>query len=111
MIDAVRAPRIINVPVVMTREEEAGLIPLLNGVPQLVVKLLYGSGLRIMEALRLRAHKCLYFDSDESPPTASGKTRFNASGRERSTSSMLEAGLGCAMKPITRFIFAAREQA
>ena len=30
------------------------MIALLNGAPQLVVKLLYGSGLRLMEALRLR---------------------------------------------------------
>ena len=54
VIDAVRAPRKTNVPIVMTREEVAGLIPLLNRAPQLIVKLLYGSGLRIMEALRLR---------------------------------------------------------
>ncbi|NLI83451.1 MAG: integron integrase [Deltaproteobacteria bacterium] len=53
-IDAVRAPRKINIPVVMTREEISRIIPLLSGTPQLVVKLLYGSGLRIMEALRLR---------------------------------------------------------
>ncbi len=38
----------------MTREEVARVIPLLNGAPQLFVKLLYGSGLRMMEALRLR---------------------------------------------------------
>lgn len=53
-IDAVRAPRKVNIPVVMTREEISRIIPLLSGTPQLVVKLLYGSGLRIMEALRLR---------------------------------------------------------
>jgi site-specific recombinase XerD len=54
VINAVRAPRKVNVPVVMTREEVARVIPFLNGAPQLVVKLLYGSGLRMMEALRLR---------------------------------------------------------
>jgi integrase len=54
VINAVRAPRKVNVPVVMTREEVARVIPFLNGVPQLVVKLLYGSGLRMMEALRMR---------------------------------------------------------
>jgi integrase len=54
VINAVRAPRKVNVPVVMTREEVARVIPLFNGAPQLVVKLLYGSGLRMMEALRLR---------------------------------------------------------
>ncbi len=53
-INAVRAPKKINVPVVMSREEVAQVITLIEGVPQLVVKLLYGSGLRIMEAVRLR---------------------------------------------------------
>src|SRR5882724_6631030 len=53
-ISAVRAERKVNLPVVMAREEVGKVIPLLQGEPQLVVKLLYGSGLRIMEALRLR---------------------------------------------------------
>ena len=45
----------MNVPVVLTRQEVMQVIPLLEGVPQLIAKLLYGSGLRIMEAVRLRA--------------------------------------------------------
>ena len=45
---------LINVPVVMTREEVAAIISLLDGTAQLVAKLLYGSGLRIMEAVRVR---------------------------------------------------------
>jgi len=53
-IQAVRADRKANVPVVLTREEVAKVIPLVDGVAHLVVKLLYGSGLRIMEAVRLR---------------------------------------------------------
>ncbi len=53
-IDAVRAERKVNVPVVLTREEVGRVIPLLGGVPQLIVKLLYGSGLRVLEAVRLR---------------------------------------------------------
>jgi integrase-like protein len=53
-INAVRADKKINVPVVMTREEVASVISLLDGTAQLVAKLLYGSGLRIMEAVRLR---------------------------------------------------------
>jgi integron integrase len=44
----------VNIPVVMTREEVAGVLSLLNGTPQLIAKLLYGSGLRIMEGIRLR---------------------------------------------------------
>lgn len=53
-INAVRARRKVTVPVVMSREEVAKIIALMSGVPQLAVKLLYGSGLRIMEAVRLR---------------------------------------------------------
>jgi integron integrase len=44
----------VNVPVVMTRDEVAAVISLLEGTAQLVAKILYGSGLRIMEAVRLR---------------------------------------------------------
>jgi integron integrase len=43
-----------DVAVVLTREEATQVISIMNGVPQLVVKLLYGSGLRVMEAARLR---------------------------------------------------------
>ena len=53
-INAVRAHRKVNVPVVLTRDEVAKVIPLLEGSSQLIVRLLYGSGLRIMEAVRLR---------------------------------------------------------
>ena len=44
----------MKLPVVLTREETARVISLISGVHQLVVKLLYGSGLRIIECLRLR---------------------------------------------------------
>jgi integron integrase len=53
-INAVRADKTLHVPVVMTREEVAAVISLLDGTARLVAKLLYGSGLRIMEAVRLR---------------------------------------------------------
>jgi len=53
-IDAERAPRRLKIPVVLTREEVSQVIALMSGVHQLVVKLLYGSGLRIIECLRLR---------------------------------------------------------
>jgi len=53
-INAVRAPRKVNIPVVLTREEVRQLIDIMENTPQLIVKLLYGSGLRIMEAVRLR---------------------------------------------------------
>jgi integrase len=53
-INAVQADKKVNIPVVMTRDEVAAVISLLDGTAQLVAKLLYGSGLRIMEAVRLR---------------------------------------------------------
>ena len=59
-INAVRARKKVNIPVVMTREEVAQVITLMEGTPQLVAKLLYGSGLRITEALRLRVQDIDY---------------------------------------------------
>lgn len=59
-INAVRASKKINIPVVMTREEVAQIIAFMEGAPQLVVKLLYGSGLRILEALRVRVQDIDY---------------------------------------------------
>ena len=59
-INAVRASRKINIPVVMSREEVAQIIALMEGVPQLIVKLLYGSGLHIMETVRLRVQDIDY---------------------------------------------------
>jgi site-specific recombinase XerD len=67
VIDAVRAERKVNVPVVLTREEVFGVISVMEGVPQLIVKLLYGSGLRILEAVRLRVK---FADSDPDPDPA-----------------------------------------
>jgi integrase len=53
-INAGRADKQITVPVVMTRQEVAAVRSLMDGPAPLVAKLLYGSGLRIMEAVRLR---------------------------------------------------------
>ncbi|MGB9881056.1 MAG: integron integrase [Anaerolineae bacterium] len=43
-----------HIPVVFTRDEVNAILSHLTGTPHLVVSLLYGSGLRLMEALRLR---------------------------------------------------------
>ncbi len=48
-IDAVRAKEKKYIPVVMTQQEVSSVITLIKGVPQLIVKLLYGSGLRMIE--------------------------------------------------------------
>ena len=53
-IDAIRSTKNRRIPVVLSQLEVKQIISLLDGVPQLVVKLLYGSGLRISEAVRLR---------------------------------------------------------
>jgi integron integrase len=55
-INAERAARKIRIPVVLTRDETKRIIGAMTGIHQLVVKLLYGSGLRIIECLRLRVH-------------------------------------------------------
>ena len=49
-----RARRSLKVPVVFTREEVQALLSQLTGTYRLIAALLYGSGLRLMEALRLR---------------------------------------------------------
>jgi len=59
-INAVRAPKKLNIPVVLTREEVKHIIFTLTGVQQLIVKILYGSGVRITEAVRLRIHDIDY---------------------------------------------------
>lgn len=53
-INAVRSGRKINIPVVLTRQETSRLLSVMTGTPQLVAKLIYGSGVRISEAIRLR---------------------------------------------------------
>jgi integrase len=73
-INAVRAAKKITVPVVMTREEVSTMISLPDGTAQLVAKLLYGSGLRIMEAVRIRVKD---IDVQMKPPTVrSGTTMW-----------------------------------
>ncbi len=53
-IQAVRANRPVRVPVVLTAAEVKQVLVAMSGMAQLVAKLLYGSGLRLMEGLRLR---------------------------------------------------------
>ena len=55
-VQAIRAERPVTVPTVLTVEEVKQVILAMSGLPQLVAKVLYGSGLRLMEALRLRVH-------------------------------------------------------
>lgn len=53
-VDALRAKTPTRLPVVLSQTETQALLNVLTGVHQLVARLLYGAGLRLMEALRLR---------------------------------------------------------
>lgn len=50
-VDAVRAKRSRYLPTLLTKEEVLGVIQHLSGVYQLVIQMLYGSGLRLTEGL------------------------------------------------------------
>lgn len=52
--EIVRAKRPQRMPVVLTREEVNAVLVRMEGVPGLMAGLLYGSGLRLMECVRLR---------------------------------------------------------
>ena len=59
-----RAKRPKRVPTVLSRDEVACLLAHMDGRPRLLAALLYGAGLRLMEALRLRV-KDVDFDRGE----------------------------------------------
>ncbi len=52
--DLVRARTPHRLPVVLTRDEVRAVLARLDGAPKLAALLLYGAGLRLLEALRLR---------------------------------------------------------
>ena len=53
-VDAVRAKKSKHLPTVLTKDEVFLIIKHLSGVHQLLIKLLYGTGLRLSEGLSLR---------------------------------------------------------
>ena len=53
-VDAIRAKRSRRLPTVLTVEEARLVIHQMSGVHRLIVQLLYGSGLRLREAMQLR---------------------------------------------------------
>jgi len=59
--DVIRAKRSKRLPVVFTKDEVNRVFNFVEGVPKLICSLLYGSGLRLGEALRLRI-KDINFD-------------------------------------------------
>ena len=64
MSELVRARRPARTPVVLTREEVRRLLSQMRGTPQLVARLLYGTGMRVLEGLRVRV-KDIDFQSGE----------------------------------------------
>ncbi len=50
-----------RIPSVLTRDEVAGILAYMEATPALLARLLYGTGMRLMEAMRLRV-KDLDFD-------------------------------------------------
>jgi integron integrase len=53
-INALRSKKAVRTPTVMTRKETLKLIEMMHGSHQLMAKLMYGCGLRVMECIRLR---------------------------------------------------------
>jgi site-specific recombinase XerD len=51
--EVIRARRPVHIPVVLSSGEVQLVIDELQGAPRLVVQLLYGSGLRLLEAVRI----------------------------------------------------------
>ena len=64
LTELVRAPRRERVPVVLTRDEVRRLLGEMSGTAQLLARLLYGTGMRVLEGLRLRV-KDLDFETGE----------------------------------------------
>lgn len=62
--DLVRAKRPARLPLVLSHDEVAAVLRHLYGTPWIMASLLYGSGLRLMECLRLRV-KDIDFDRGE----------------------------------------------
>ena len=63
-INAVRSQKKQRLPVVMSKEETLRVLSAMSGTTQLMAKLLYGSGLRLMECMRLRV-KDIDFELNE----------------------------------------------
>jgi integrase len=63
-IDAYRSKRPSRLPTVLTKADTLKIINMITGYHQLRVKILYGSGLRAIECLRLRV-KDLEFDLNQ----------------------------------------------
>jgi len=73
LIDAIRAKRPKRLPVVLTQEEIKRLLSHLSGIKSLMVRLLYGGGLRLMECLGRIGEQA---QSADQPTAACKRYRF-----------------------------------
>jgi len=53
-INSYRSKKPVKLPTVLSREQTMRIIGSMTGIHQLMAKLLYGSGLRVIECVRLR---------------------------------------------------------
>lgn len=53
-VNSLRAKRTVHVPTVLTHNESINIIMRMTGAYRIIAQILYGSGLRLMECLRLR---------------------------------------------------------
>lgn len=88
-LDQIERPRRPQrLPVVLTVDEVQAVLAQLQGVHAALARLLYGTGMRILEALRLRVHDIDFAHSTvtvregkgNSPPTCTSRPRRTASG-------------------------------
>ena len=54
LTDINRPTQVRRIPSVLTKDEVAGLLAMMEGVTALLARLLYGTGMRLMEGMRLR---------------------------------------------------------
>jgi integron integrase len=86
----IRAKRRPKLPVVMTVAEVRAVLERLDGIEALVAGVMYGGGLRLMEALRLRVHDVDFLRLQIT-------VRHGKGGKDRRT--MLPAGVGEKLRP------------
>lgn len=77
-IRAVRSNKSARIPVVLTQQEISAILAKVSGISGLIIRLMYGSGLRISEAMRLRVND---FDFDRSNLTI----HESKGGKDRNT--------------------------
>ena len=53
-LNEIRPQKAKSIPVVLSKEEARAVLLKMTGIPKLVTQVIYGGGLRVMEALRLR---------------------------------------------------------